>query len=374
MDVRTLVDRYEKLLALDVHQQYLDYTGQLTAQQEQFAATTGNGYCLIRPELTTETSGRNFWYQVQYDGKGYQYMVTAKPVTLEQPDPEWISLDRKGYIEYNAWDLERQTPGPLGRDSKIVYEDVLGTITGYVLYPGDEHQSIKYLWRGADGASYMITRESVEKYFSDRGIKSLEDLSWYALGVIRENVIADTMEGIRSNDFEVTPDQVNSHVREVNQRKTEKTIGETTLDKLFDILNKGEKQCLGDQPRPGTVEPTVYYMNGKNGTEGDYQINRHLPAFMVFHRNEAGYMKVLFNKDDTVDVYLYPRGEQRPANTSHLVIEEGTTALLGGLLKQQGDDKNLFDLPIAKIDFQVNAIKPLDANSADNILPFTARS
>ena len=219
MDVHTLLARYEKLLALDVHQQYLDYTSQLTAQQEHFAATTGNGYCLVRPELTPETSGRNYWYQIIFDGKEYQYMVTAKPVTLEQPNPEWISLDRKGYMEYNAWDLERQTPGPTGRASRLVYEDNLGTITGYVLYPGDERQSISYFWKGVDGAAYMIPRKSVAKYFSDREIKTLEDLSWYVPGVIREDVIADTMEGIRSNDFEVTPDQVENHAREANQRR-----------------------------------------------------------------------------------------------------------------------------------------------------------
>lgn len=375
------IDFFDKAVVADVHQRYLDYTAQLTAQQESFAATTGNGLCLIRPELTQESDGQNYWYQITYDGN-YHYMVTATPPTLANPVPDWITLDRKGYMEYNAWDLERKTPGPYGWPAKTTYADGNGTITGYVYRPGDENQRIYYQWQGKDGASSMITREAVSDYFSARGIKTAKDLSWYMPGIIKEDVYGEAMAAIRAGDYEVNPDQVERHVQQAVERQrvqaiqapVKKTVGETVLDNLFEVINNGEKLCLGTQLRPATVDSTVYYMNGQNGTEFDYHTNRHLPPFMVFHKNGSGYMKVFFNKDDTVDVYLYPKGEQRPAQTAHADLAEGTTAMLGGLLLKQADDQKVWDSALKKIDFKVKSIQPLDANPADNILPFAARS
>ena len=197
------IDFFDKAVVADVHQRYLDYTAQLTAQQESFAATTGNGLCLIRPELTQESDGQNYWYQITYDGN-YHYMVTATPPTLANPVPDWITLDRKGYMEYNAWDLERKTPGPYGWPAKAVYSDENGTITGYVFRPGDENQRIYYQWQGKDGTNTMITRKSVSEYFSARGINTVEDLGWYVPGIVKEDVYGETMQGIRSDDYETS--------------------------------------------------------------------------------------------------------------------------------------------------------------------------
>lgn len=58
---------------------------------------------------------------------------------------------------------------------------------------------------------------------------------------------------------------------------------------------------------------TVYYMNGNDGTDFDFSVNNRLCEFMVFYSNsEMGFIKILVNSDNSIDVYIYDDGATSP--------------------------------------------------------------
>ncbi len=67
-------------------------------------------------------------------------------------------------------------------------------------------------------------------------------------------------------------------------------------------INPSDLDCNG----------AIYYANGNDGTDFDWECNDRLCEFMVYHKNEMGCVKVLVDKDNTMDIYVYPNGEMKP--------------------------------------------------------------
>ena len=300
------------------------------------------------------------WFQ---DRQEFSYLISAVPLNYDD-EPPMTGVSREELIQHIAYVIEDQ--------NRVTYSDSNGSIMGWS--PSSDYPNGFYTWQGVgDPDPRLITRESAEDYLTGNGIRSISDIMPRLSGRQKEDVYGETMEAIRSDDFEVTPDQVERHVQQAQQRQQQKTYGELIQDNIYEVINFGEKQCLGGERRPSTVDPTVYYMNGKRGTETDFLVNHYVSAFMVFHNFGPSYLKVYFYDNDTVKVMMYRNGEKVDRECT-ATLAPGTSAKIAGLMKEKADDLGLKDKPLSSIDCRAENVIPLGQEPADNILPFTARS
>ena len=298
------------------------------------------------------------WFQ---DRQEFSYLISAVPQNFEDKPP-MTGVSREELIQHIAYVIEDQ--------NRVTYSDSNGSIMGWG--PSPDYPNGFYTWQGVgDPDPRLITRESAEDYLTGNGIRSISEIMPRLSRRQKEDVYGETMEAIHSDDFEVTPDQVERHVQQAQQQQ--KTFGELIRDNIYEVINFGEKQCLGGKRRPSTVDPTVYYMNGKRGTETDFLVNHHVSVFMVFHKSGPGYLKVYFWDNDTVQVMMYRNGEKVDRECT-ATIAPGTSAKIAGLMKEKADDLGLKDKPLSSIDCRAENVIPLGQEPADNILPFTARS
>ena len=67
------------------------------------------------------------------------------------------------------------------------------------------------------------------------------------------------------------------------------------LKPIVDTINeiRNEYPIIGNE-----LDGKIYYMNGNDGTDFDWNCNGRTCEFMVFHENEMGYIKLDINKED----------------------------------------------------------------------------
>ena len=140
------------------------------------------------------------------------------------------------------------------------------------------------------------------------------------------------------------------------------------LSEIKALIDKSISEYLPDV-QSGDLEEngSIYYMNGKNGTEFDWYVNEHISDFMVFYNDEKnlGAVKFTLYTDGKVLVYIYgDKGNTvvQKIETS-INITEQEILILAIILKKSADDKRIFDKDINKIDSVINV-------SADDIAEF----
>lgn len=57
---------------------------------------------------------------------------------------------------------------------------------------------------------------------------------------------------------------------------------------------------------------TIYYMNGNDGTDFDWDCNHRMCEFYSFYNNEEGYMKLCINSNNTASIFMYKKNEMLP--------------------------------------------------------------
>ncbi|MBR4084466.1 MAG: DUF2185 domain-containing protein [Lachnospiraceae bacterium] len=117
----------------------------------------------------------------------------------------------------------------------------------------------------------------------------------------------------------------------------------------------------------------VYYMNGKNGTEFDWYVNEKVSDFMMFYNDEAnmGAVKTTLYNDGGLLIYVY--GEQGKAVPqkieSYLDVTEEEILSLAVLLRNEADDKSIWDADIERMDTDKEAdaamVKEFVSNAHD---------
>lgn len=95
----------------------------------------------------------------------------------------------------------------------------------------------------------------------------------------------------------------------------------------------------------------IFYMNGNDGTDFDWNANDHTSEFYMFHENEIGFIKLFVNKGDTYTAYVYPNGEMTAIETIRGGLDEGDSLYLAALLYRKADRKYIYDAIIDEIDF-----------------------
>lgn len=130
------------------------------------------------------------------------------------------------------------------------------------------------------------------------------------------------------------------------------------LNEIKEIIKKNINEYL-PEVKPSDLEEngTVYYMNGKNGTEFDWYVNEHLPSFMVFYNDEQnlGAAKLLIYANGKVVLYLYEdKGNKliKEIETSIEIIEDELFKL-AVILKNETEDKDILDESIDKVNMDV---------------------
>ena len=77
------------------------------------------------------------------------------------------------------------------------------------------------------------------------------------------------------------------------------------LKQIVDVVNEIRKEypIIGNK-----LDGKIYYMNGNDGTDFDWDCNDRTCEFMVFNENEMGYICLMVNRDNTITIYVYPDG------------------------------------------------------------------
>ena len=100
---------------------------------------------------------------------------------------------------------------------------------------------------------------------------------------------------------------------------------------------------------------TVYYMNGKNGTEFDWHVNDRLSDFMVFYDDEdkLGAVKASLYRDGGLLIYVYGdqgRSIRQEIKDLYFDVTEEEMLKLAVQLRNAADDKRVWDAAIREID------------------------
>jgi len=142
------------------------------------------------------------------------------------------------------------------------------------------------------------------------------------------------------------------------ENSEEKKFMNRILNEIKEIIKKNINEYL-PEVKPSDLEEngTVYYMNGKNGTEFDWYVNEHLPSFMVFYNDEQnlGAAKLLIYANGKVVLYLYEdKGNKliKEIETSIEIIEDELFKL-AVILKNETEDKDIWDESIDKVNMDV---------------------
>ena len=95
----------------------------------------------------------------------------------------------------------------------------------------------------------------------------------------------------------------------------------------------------------------IFYMNGNDGTDFDWNANDNTSEFYMYHENEIGFIKLFVNKEDTYTAYVYPNGEMRAVETIKGDLNEGDSLYFAALLYRKADSEYIYDADINEIDF-----------------------
>lgn len=95
----------------------------------------------------------------------------------------------------------------------------------------------------------------------------------------------------------------------------------------------------------------IFYLNGNDGTDFDWNTNDRCCEFYMLHSNEIGFIKLYANKGDTYTAYVYPNGEMKAVETIKGNLDEGDSLYLAALLYRKADKEYIYDANIDEIDF-----------------------
>ena len=111
------------------------------------------------------------------------------------------------------------------------------------------------------------------------------------------------------------------------------------LKQIVEIINEIRKEypIIGNE-----LDGKIYYMNGNDGTDFDWNCNDRVCEFMVFHENEYGYIKLMVYKDKTIQAYIYADGGMSATDKKEFRYN-GNTKTLAVHLYEVFDDNGIYD-------------------------------
>ena len=129
------------------------------------------------------------------------------------------------------------------------------------------------------------------------------------------------------------------------------TRGQRIIEKIKGVFADIREKCPLIKDEDLRDNGAIFYMNGNDGTDYDWNVNDCTSEFYVFHDNKAGFIKLYVNKGDTYTAYVYPNGEMSAIATFSGDLDEGDSLYLAALLYRKADEEYFYDANIDEIDF-----------------------
>ena len=129
------------------------------------------------------------------------------------------------------------------------------------------------------------------------------------------------------------------------------TRGQRIIEKIKDVFAEIRKRYPLITDEDLHNNGAIFYMNGNDGTDFDWNANDHTSEFYIYHENEIGFIKLYVNKGDTYTAYVYPNGEMSATETIRGNLNEGDSLYLAALLYRKADREYIYDANIDEIDF-----------------------
>lgn len=143
------------------------------------------------------------------------------------------------------------------------------------------------------------------------------------------------------------------------------------LNEIKKIINENINKYLPDVKQDDLEENgTIYYMNGRNGTEFDWFVNEKISNFMVFYNDEKnlGAIKLTICNNGGVLLYIYGDKGNKIVKEIKTFIQasENEILQLAVILKNEADDNKIWDASIEKIntDIEINEDKIIEFQNA----------
>ena len=110
------------------------------------------------------------------------------------------------------------------------------------------------------------------------------------------------------------------------------------LKPIVDTINeiRNEYPIIGNE-----LDGKIYYMNGNDGTDFDWNCNGRTCEFMVFHENEMGYITLMVYNDNFMTIYVYADGGMKPTDTITEYYDGNPIELASFLYKTFDEIRNL---------------------------------
>ncbi len=111
------------------------------------------------------------------------------------------------------------------------------------------------------------------------------------------------------------------------------------LKQIVDVVNeiREEYPIIGNE-----LDGKIYYMNGNDGTDFDWNYNERTCEFVVFHENEMGYIKLDVNTNNDINAYVYADGGMLPSAEIKTKFV-GDAKVLAMMLHETFDKHGLWD-------------------------------
>lgn len=129
------------------------------------------------------------------------------------------------------------------------------------------------------------------------------------------------------------------------------TRGQKIIERISNVFDDIRKRYPYITDEDLHSNGAIFYMNGNDGTDFDWNANEHTSEFYMYHSNEIGFIKLYVNKGDTYTAYVYPNGEMSAMETIRGDLNEGDGLYLATLLYRKADREYIYDAIIDEIDF-----------------------
>ena len=110
------------------------------------------------------------------------------------------------------------------------------------------------------------------------------------------------------------------------------------LNQIYKIVEEIREKY----PCEAELDGKIYYMNGNDGPDFDWEATDRLCEFMVLHENEYGYIKILVNADNNIDIYVFPNGGSKATHKLHTTYH-GDTLEFRNFMIRKFDSNMLWD-------------------------------
>ena len=122
-------------------------------------------------------------------------------------------------------------------------------------------------------------------------------------------------------------------------------MNETLLKVIGYIETQVKKHCPEVKSEDLTDNGAIYYMNGNDGTDFDWDMNDRVCEFMKFYKStEYGLIKVFVNRSGKINGYIYKdNGKAQGIKLEDFYISKNEARKFKKYLQENFDDNRLWD-------------------------------